>query len=437
MYLKPAVELCGNEVSLKQKRRNNNCRCPTFACDVVTCGSNLYFRAVTTLGFILSCPGFFNQFSGDNLKSATGKRLTFSPAVFCWGLTVTILQTGLLGFVLFEDLLKGLSIVTNTNINVNAFITLNITTMMITVFSFYNCARKYSRFLDVCDTLERFDRSLQLTPSKRWMTVKFTTLIAILTVTPIISGGTFLYQILNLAQDYELIISHIIVIACSMIANYIQICILVQFHEVTHCIGTRFRLINARIRQEVTIQSYRQIVLRQSPRCINRGQERNSNNKIKTFMSAYQMLRFAVNLSNGFYSDLLLSLICYKFVHLTITLYTFFLSIQSGPLSFIEKGLWILCHIGYMIQIVSSSNVVTQAADETSPIICKLINKDLYAGLKRQLESFLLQLAVQNLGFSAKGGFKINSPMLTTMAATVITYLVILIQFQTETYNDS
>ncbi|KAG8320241.1 hypothetical protein J6590_072695 [Homalodisca vitripennis] len=58
--------------------------------------------------------------------------------------------------------------------------------------------------------------------------------------------------------------------------------------------------------------------------------------------------------------------------------------------------------------IVSSSSDVTRAADETSPIICKLINQDLDGGLKRQLESFLLQLAVRNVEVSAGGCFKIN-----------------------------
>ncbi|KAG8290435.1 gustatory receptor [Homalodisca vitripennis] len=278
---------------------------------------------------------------------------------------------------------------------------------MTAVFSFYNCARKYPRFLGVCDNLERFDHSLQLTPSKRWMTVKFTALIAILTVAPIISGGTYLYQILNLSKYYELNISRIILIACLMVATYIQICILVQFHEVTHCITTRLRLINDRIRQEVIIQSYRQLVLRQYLRCVNRGTDRSSNNKIKTFMSAYQVLREAVDQANAFYSDLLLSLICYKFLHITITLYSLFLFIESeNPLKLIEKGIWTLCHICYLLQIVSSSSNVTQAADETSPIICKLINKDFDAGLKEQLESFLLQLAAQNVDFLCRTEFQ-------------------------------
>ncbi|KAG8258581.1 gustatory receptor [Homalodisca vitripennis] len=279
--------------------------------------------------------------------------------------------------------------------------------MLTEVVTFYSCARSYTNFLDICVTLERVDYRLQLTPSKCWMTVKFTALICVIILTPIIAGGMSLYHILKLTKDHELIISRIILYSCSIATYYFQVCILVQFHEVTHCIATRFRLINARIRQEVIIQSYRQSVLRQYPRCINRGQDRNSNNKIKTFMSAYQMLCEAVDKVNAFYCDPLLSIIFYRFVYVTFTLYALFLCLVSeNPLGHIKTPIWLTVHICYLLQIVSSSSDVTQAADETSPIICKLINKDLDAGLKRQLDSFLLQLAFQNVEFCAKGGFK-------------------------------
>ncbi|XP_046683316.1 uncharacterized protein LOC124369369 [Homalodisca vitripennis] len=384
----------------------------------------------TSLYIYQVCMGFPLKYTSE---SGTGKRLTFSPAVFCWGLTKTILQTGLMSFVIYVILTKGLVIFSNTNINLNVYLVLITTTMLTEVVTFYSCARSYTNFLDICVTLERVDYRLQLTPSKCWMTVKFTALICVIILTPIIAGGMSLYHILKLTKDHELIISRIILYSCSIATYYFQVCILVQFHEVTHCIATRFRLINARIRQEVIIQSYRQSVLRQYPRCINRGQDRNSNNKIKTFMSAYQMLCEAVDKVNAFYCDPLLSIIFYRFVYVTFTLYALFLCLVSeNPLGHIKTPIWLTVHICYLLQIVSSSSDVTQAADETSPIICKLINKDLDAGLKRQLDSFLLQLAFQNVEFCAKGGFKVNRKMLTTMAATVTTYLVILIQFQTQ-----
>ncbi|KAG8310977.1 gustatory receptor [Homalodisca vitripennis] len=77
-------------------------------------------------------------------------------------------------------------------------------------------------------------------------------------------------------------------------------------------------------------------------------------------------------------------------------------------------------------------------ADETGQTICKFINKDLDPNLRNQLEGFLIRLPHHNARFSALGFFPIHNETLTAralskqMAGAVTTYLVILIQFQTE-----
>ncbi|KAG8306192.1 gustatory receptor [Homalodisca vitripennis] len=65
-------------------------------------------------------------------------------------------------------------------------------------------------------------------------------------------------------------------------------------------------------------------------------------------------------------------------------------------------------------------------------MICKLINKNLDPIIKEQLERFLLQLPHHNARFSALGYFPVHNETLTAMAGAVTTYLVILIQFQTQ-----
>ncbi|XP_046680516.1 putative gustatory receptor 2a [Homalodisca vitripennis] len=65
-------------------------------------------------------------------------------------------------------------------------------------------------------------------------------------------------------------------------------------------------------------------------------------------------------------------------------------------------------------------------------VICQSVNKDLKPSLRKQLEVFLLQLIHHNTKFSARGFFQIHNETLTSMAGAVTTYLVILIQFQTE-----
>ncbi|KAG8294875.1 hypothetical protein J6590_092956 [Homalodisca vitripennis] len=84
------------------------------------------------------------------------------------------------------------------------------------------------------------------------------------------------------------------------------------------------------------------------------------------------------------------------------------------------------CHICHLLLVVSSSSDVTQATDETAPIICKLINRRLDPVLKRRLESFLLQLTAQNVAFSGRGFFQINRKIVTSLAVTVITNLRVL-----------
>ncbi|KAG8279645.1 hypothetical protein J6590_072286 [Homalodisca vitripennis] len=140
--------------------------------------------------------------------------------------------------------------------------------MLTEIVMFYSCARKYSKFLDVCNTMERFDRSLQLAPP-----------------------------------------------ACGI-----------------------------KVKQDGT-----------------------SSTKMKSYMSAYQMLRDVVDQANAFYCDLLMSSVFYKFVHLTISLYAFFLFLMPiCLLNLIRSGM-----------LVVSSNIdVILAVDDTAPMICKLINED-------------------------------------------------------------
>uniref|UniRef100_A0A1B6KVC1 Gustatory receptor n=1 Tax=Graphocephala atropunctata TaxID=36148 RepID=A0A1B6KVC1_9HEMI len=156
--------------------------------------------------------------------------------------------------------------------------------------------------------------------------------------------------------------------------------------------------------------------------------------KLKSLMNTYWMLCEAVHQANVFYCDQLMAAIFSSFVHITITSYFFFVYFKSGEMTAsITQGVLAMMHVCYLVLLVNSSTNVTNSADETAPMICKLINKDLDANLRKQLEGFLLQLPYHNAGFSALGFFQIHNEILTSMAGAATTYLVILIQFQTET----
>ncbi|XP_046683346.1 putative gustatory receptor 28a [Homalodisca vitripennis] len=365
-------------------------------------------------------------------ESAKGRRLTFSPALFWWGLTVVVLQIVIVSFHLYVWSLRGLISVLNTKTTHFSLIILIISTTLTEIVMFYICARKYSKFLDVSNTLERFDRSLQLAPPACCMTVTFTTILVVITATPVISHVIHVYLKLKFIKDHEMAIRRIMTLVCFAVFHCRQICVLAQFHEVTQSIAKRFRLVKARIRQELIIQSYRQSVRRRNPRCIDHRQDSTSSTKMNSYMRAYQMLLDAVDQANAFYCDLLLGSVFCKFLDVTAKLFTFYCHLAYERHVSLLIIITTLCHICYLLVVVSSSSDVTQAADETAPIICKLINQDLDAGLRKQLETFLMQLAAYNVMFSARGFFQISRRMLTTLAATVTTNLVILIQFQSQ-----
>ncbi|KAG8309175.1 hypothetical protein J6590_092101 [Homalodisca vitripennis] len=137
-------------------------------------------------------------------ESPKGRRLTFSPVLYWWGLTVVVLQIGIMSFHLYVRSLRGFISLLNTKTTHFSLTILIITAMLTEIVMFYSCARKYSKFLDVCNTMERFDRSLQLAPPACGMTVKFTTIIVIITATPVMSHVIQVYLTLKFLKDHEM-----------------------------------------------------------------------------------------------------------------------------------------------------------------------------------------------------------------------------------------
>ncbi|XP_046680527.1 gustatory receptor 68a-like [Homalodisca vitripennis] len=155
--------------------------------------------------------------------------------------------------------------------------------------------------------------------------------------------------------------------------------------------------------------------------------------KMKSLMNTYWMLCDAVHQANDFYCDQLMAIMFSLFVQVTIKSYFFFLHVRAGYMvGMTMDAVWVLVLICYAILVANSSTHITYSADNTAVMICKLINKDLDPSFRKQLEGFLLQLPHHNARFSARGFFQIHNETLTSMAGAVTTYLVILIQFQTE-----
>nr|WHU27572.1 gustatory receptor 3 [Matsumurasca onukii] len=148
------------------------------------------------------------------------------------------------------------------------------------------------------------------------------------------------------------------------------------------------------------------------------------------------MLCEAVQEANSFYSLQLFVAILSSFLHLIVTFYNLFLRVQEdskSPTSLIVMQLiWNFTQVSQLMALVLPSSSVTNAADKTAPIVCKLMNRDLSPEVKKELEAFLLQLLHHNARFSAMGFFPVQTHILTAIAGSVTTYLVILIQFKTK-----
>ncbi|KAG8258573.1 gustatory receptor [Homalodisca vitripennis] len=295
-------------------------------------------------------------------------------------------------------------------------------------------SRKYSKFLDVCNALNRFDHSLQLKATACGLSLKTTAIIAISIAALIIARIVRIRTILTLADNYAAIIMNSLVAILFFIIHCEQTCMLIHFQPVTSCLAERFRMINTNITQEVDNDVYRQSMRQRNPPHLRHNHDRNVNDRINSLMITYHLLCDAVGQASDFYSDLLLASIVRSFLYVTSSLYFLFIHLlMKDVIRIISQIFWTLSTICFLCMVVSLSSEVTRAANETNTVVCKLItNTNVNPGLRKQLNSILLQVRRKHLEFSAGGCFHVNRQMLTSMATTVATNLVILIQFQTQ-----
>ncbi|KAG8258574.1 gustatory receptor [Homalodisca vitripennis] len=304
---------------------------------------------------------------------------------------------------------------------------LSVSNIFLDVVTFNNYSRKYSKFLDVCNALNRFDRNLQLKATACGLSLKTTAIIAISIAALIIARIVRIRTILTLADNYVAIIMNSLVAVLFFIIHCEQTCMLIHFQPVTSCLAERFRMINTNITQEVDNDVYRQSMRQRNPPHLRHNHDRNVNDRINCLMIAYHLLCDVVVQASDFYSDLLLASIVRSFVYVTSSLYFLFIHIVVKDVILITSQIvWTLPMICLLWMVVSSSSDVTQAAYETNSVVCKLItNTNVNPGLRKQLNSFMLQLRSKHLEFCAEGCFHVNRRMLTSIAATVATYLLL------------
>ncbi|XP_046681312.1 gustatory receptor 68a-like [Homalodisca vitripennis] len=289
---------------------------------------------------------------------------------------------------------------------------------------FFSSAWKYPRLFKVFDTLERVYQDLQHKTSDVKRTVKFLGVYAAALMSVTSSERMVRMSYNGTTFEQQFLFATFFVTTTLLYCS--QAALLVHFTHVAQSIAESFEMVNAKIEIAVT-----------SPASVDgthtRSTMQSKIKKLRTLMNTYWMLCDAVHQANVFYCDQLMAVTFSSFVHITVTSYYFFLLLKTSKVFImINEGAWILLHIYYVMLLLNSSTVVTNKADETGQTICKSINTDLDTNLRKQLEGFLLQLPHHNARFFARGFFPLNNETLKAMAGAVTTYLVILIQFQTE-----
>ncbi|KAG8280481.1 gustatory receptor [Homalodisca vitripennis] len=379
---------------------------------------------VLTNGAIFFCQVFAGLPVKYRSRSADVPRLVFSPTIFRWSLIVTVLQTVILGLYIYNNFIHNFPRLPSMVISkiIRLALTMDLTSAWLTgIILFNSYARKYSKFIDLLKILEKFDNILQISVLQYWPSVPIAVLFPFIAI--LFEVGLYIRS--STVDVYSLIGSCVFVSAtfCRRTG------MLLHFQQVTFGIAKRFRLINTKIRQEVMIQSFRLPVQQE----VHIFQELTSYKKIRLLMGTHQLLSDAVYEANLFYNDQLLASIICSLCNVTAALFMLLQHASIPNLVGIAKtSLWILFITYFLVMITISSSSVTEASHETAQIVRKLASKNLNPELKDLLESFMLQLVSQNNTFSAMGYFQVNKENLTSIVATVATYLVVLLQFQTQ-----
>ncbi|KAG8265162.1 gustatory receptor [Homalodisca vitripennis] len=377
---------------------------------------------------------FFCQvFGGLPLKytpeSAGISRLIFSPLMIWWGVTVTVLQIVFICFECGMILMRYPSVLrreTDSNTTLFGLNVAILSIMLMGLVSFTSSARTYREFLKICTFLGQFDHTLQVESSDYWSTENVS-IITISTAIPVILEGALHYS-MSWKEEHDFLVRRIMVYFATMTAFCARTAMLIHFQLIAYGIANRFRLVNARIRLLVINESFRQNILRRNPPYVDRRQDYTSCKEFNILLRAYHLLCDAVYQANVFYGNLLLVCIFCTFITITEYLYFSFLIINEGE-AYLDL---FFSDATFLVMIALCGSHVSEMAGDTAPLIRKLINENVGSGLREELKSSLLQLAGTNVEFTAGGFFQINKQTVTSIAAAVTSYLVIMIQFETQ-----
>ncbi|KAG8278526.1 gustatory receptor [Homalodisca vitripennis] len=368
------------------------------------------------------------------LESAGVIRLIFSTSMFWWSLTLFLLELGFGCFEIYMKFVQNPSVIISEIESTTSILALSLiegSALLMGLTMFINYATKYPHYLEVCNLLEKFDQTLQLVTPEYCNTVKLPIIIPS-TIAPVVFEGIDMY-LTSQKEEHELIVRRIMAYIVIILVYCGRTGMLILFNQVAYSMAKRFKLINVRIREVVISERLRHSILSQNPTICNHRLSCISCKKTKPLMSAYHTLCDAMNEANGFYGNLLLTYILFTFIDITELLYLFIYFFQNvDKIVLCSIGAAIFSDASFLMLVAVSSSGVSEAAGETASLIRKQINMEMSSDLREQLKSTLLQLLNKRVEFSSAGFFQINKQTLTSITAAVTTYLVIMLQFQSQ-----
>ncbi|XP_053617739.1 putative gustatory receptor 28a [Plodia interpunctella] len=106
---------------------------------------------------------------------------------------------------------------------------------------------------------------------------------------------------------------------------------------------------------------------------------------------------------------------------------------RGSPIVYFEfmQFVWFSLHFVSLFILVDSSNRTTEEGNKTESIIKRmLLESPLRGPLASRLELFSRQLMLQRVGYRPLGLFSLNRTLVVSILGIIMTYLVILLQFE-------
>ncbi|NP_001177445.1 gustatory receptor 25 [Nasonia vitripennis] len=255
-------------------------------------------------------------------------------------------------------------------------------------------------------------------PAKRIFFVFLVTWLVLIAVTPKLK----FYALLYFAAQYS----------CEMVI----MCMLVQYSMLLSILKQLFETINARF----TISSEANFQVRRF------SQHRSNEFGLEVKLNRFSYLRelhlslceVAEDLSQ-FYSQSLLFCIAYVFSSLVLYAYFFVKIVTQKGDGIINTAttrfiiVKLLHYIGPTVTVTWAACAVVNESNRTGKIVNKWMgdSRDQYVAIKlNQFSNYLLH---QKLSFRAAGLFSLDGTLMMSIAASITTYIMILLQFQDST----